>query len=129
MLKLHLTWRFWKIFSKTWLWKISMSPLCYNHILAILITLSIGLLLLYSNPHKKQAFDFFKRNSYTCLFNTLLWREIDNATSYFLTSCKNLKWTQNFHIDTFWNYLLLNLLFGGAKYQKGDEAEARGTDE
>ena len=34
MLNLSLTRRFWKIFSTTWLWKISMWPLYYHHILA-----------------------------------------------------------------------------------------------
>ena len=34
MLNLSLTHRFWKIFSTTWLWKISMWPLYYHHILA-----------------------------------------------------------------------------------------------
>ena len=39
-----------------------------------------------------------------------MWREIDNATLYFLISSKNLKWKQRFHTDTFWNYLLLNMV-------------------
>ena len=34
MLNLSLTRRFWKIFSTIWLWKISMWPLYYHHILA-----------------------------------------------------------------------------------------------
>ena len=34
MLNLSLTRRFWKILSTTWLWKISMWPLNYQHILA-----------------------------------------------------------------------------------------------
>ena len=34
MVNLSLPQRFWKIFSTTWLWKISMGPLCYHHILA-----------------------------------------------------------------------------------------------
>ena len=37
MLKLSLTQRFWKIFSTIWLWKISMWPLNYQHILASVI--------------------------------------------------------------------------------------------
>ena len=34
MLNLSPTRRFWKIFSTTWLWKISVWPLYYDHILA-----------------------------------------------------------------------------------------------
>ena len=34
MLNLSLTQRFWKIFSSTWLWKISMWPVSYHHIFA-----------------------------------------------------------------------------------------------
>ena len=44
------------------------------------------------------------------MFKIPLRHEIDNATSYFLISSKNLKWKQNFHNDTFWNYLLLNMV-------------------
>ena len=55
--------------------------------------------------------------------------QIDNATSYLLISSKNLKRIQHFHTDTFWKYLLLNMAVWWAKYQGGDEAEARGTDE
>ena len=37
MLKLSLTQRFWKIFSTIWLWKISLWPLNYEHILASVV--------------------------------------------------------------------------------------------
>ena len=53
---------------------------------------------------------------------------IDNATSYFLISSKNLRWKQNFHTDTFWNYILEYGCLVGAKYQELDKVEARGTD-
>ena len=63
------------------------------------------------------------------MFKIPLWREIDNTAFCFLFSSENLTWKQNFHTDTFWNYLLLNMALLWAKYQAGDEAEARGTDE
>ena len=37
MLNISLTRRFWRIFSTTWLWKISVWPLNYEHILASVI--------------------------------------------------------------------------------------------
>ena len=54
------------------------------------------------------------------MFKIPLWREIDNATSYFLITSKNLKWKQNFHNDTFWNYILLNMvIWGGLNIKDG----------
>ena len=34
-----------------------------------------------------------------CLFKIPLWRKIDNASSCFIISSKNLKWKQHFHAD------------------------------
>ena len=81
--------------------------------------------ILYSNLHKEK--NFLKEILTQSLFKIPLWREIENVTSYFLISGKNLKWKQHFHNDKFWNYQLLSM-FGGAKYQGGYEAEAGGTD-
>ena len=42
------------------------------------------------------------------LFKTTLWHEIDNSRSYFLIFSKYSKWKQDYHTDTFWNYLVLD---------------------
>ena len=69
------------------------------------------------NLHRKRGIWFSSdRFFHKCLFQIPLWREIDNATSYFLVSSKKFKSKQYFHTDTFWNYQLL----------EGDEM---GTDE
>ena len=48
--------------------------------------------ILYSNLHKKTDIRFFwKKFLHKYLFKVPLWREIDNATSYFLISSKNLE--------------------------------------
>ena len=50
----------------------------------------IYLLLLYSNLHKETGIRFSqKRFLHKFLFKIPLWREIDDATSYFLISSKN----------------------------------------
>ena len=47
--------------------------------------------ILYSNLHKKGGIQFFKMKSlHKCFFKILLWREINNVTSYFLISSENL---------------------------------------
>ena len=56
-------------------------------------------------------------------------RKIDNVTSYFLISSKNLQWKQHFHTDRLRNYQLLRMAVCEAKFQGGDAAEARGKDE
>ena len=63
------------------------------------------------------------------MFKIPLLHEMDNATSYFLISTKNLKYKQDFHADTFWNYLILYMALWWNKYQGGNEEEARGTAE
>ena len=66
------------------------------------------LYILYSNFHKKTGIWFsWKKFLQKCLFKIPLWREVDNITSYFLISSKNLKWKQHFHTDRFGNYQLL----------------------
>ena len=61
-----------------------------------------------------------KKFLHKCLFKIPLWHEIDNTTSYFLISSKNMKWKQHFHIDTFWSYLLLNMaVFWGLNIKEG----------
>ena len=69
---------------------------------------------LYSifKPQEKQAFDFFKRSSYTNVCLKFLCDAIDNVTSYFLISSKYLKWKQHFHTDrlritNFWIWLFV----------------------
>ena len=93
-------------------------------------SLKSGCFCIYSNLHKKQAFSFFLNNFWhKYLFTIPLWRKIDNASSYFIVSSKNLKWKLHFHSDTFWHCLILIWLFGVAKYQGGEEGKPRGTDE
>ena len=48
--------------------------------------------ILYSNLHKKTDICFFQKKFLNkCLFKIILWRQIDNVTSYFLISSKKLK--------------------------------------
>ena len=64
--------------------------------------------ILYLNLHKKQAFDFLNSNSYTNICFKFFFK-IDNVSSYFLISSKNLKGKQLFDTDRFCNYQLLNM--------------------
>ena len=70
--------------------------------------------ILYSNLHKKTGIRiFWKKFLHKCLFNIPLWCKIDNVTSYFLISSKNLKavyfifywfndsWTRRFELMTY----------------------------
>ena len=81
---------------------------------------------------KKQAFDFYKTNSYTnvCL-KFLCDAYLITPFFYFLISGKNLKWKRHFNHDTIYSGITYFAiwLFGRAKYQGGDEAEAKDTDE
>ena len=81
---------------------------------------------------QKAGIRFSRKFLHKWLFKIPLLPEMDNATSYFLISSKNLKWKQNFHTDTFWNYLLLNMAIRlnikeGTRQRQGAEAATGGV--
>ena len=110
-------------------WVIGLNLLEKINSIYFLVTWNLSESIFYIRiSTKKQAFDFLKRNSYTNVCLQLLCdAKLMTSLLIFLISSKNLKWKQDFHtadygITNFWI-----LLFGGAKYQRGKEAETRGT--
>ena len=69
-------------------------------------SLLIRLLLLYSNLQRRAIQFFSKKFLHKCLFKIPLWRKVITSLLIFLISSINLMWKQNFHTDTFWNYLV-----------------------
>ena len=106
--------RCWRVFFVHWLDKYtrpstpSKKISWFTSIIIIIILCDNYPSSIFDSPQKTKKWNKKKNKKQTgkCLFKIPLWHEIDNATSYFLISTKNLKCKQD-------------LVFGGLNIKEG----------